>query len=99
MVPRADDHQAAPIRLADEPTGALNRAMSDEVLDALSDLHADGTTLVMVTHDAKAACRADRVLYLADGQVLDSLRLGLWAPQDTGAREDALTDWLRGLGF
>lgn len=87
------------ILFADEPTGALNSSMSAEVMDALSDVHRDGTTLVMVTHDPACAARADRVIYLRDGQLVDSRRLGTWDPQHATRREDDLLTWLRGLGF
>ena len=59
---------------ADEPTGALDTAASHHVLDllrALVDEH--GTTVVLVTHDPVAAARADRVLILADGRLVDDL--------------------------
>lgn len=47
---------------ADEPTGALNRTSSNEVMDELVKLNKEGTTIVMVTHDAKVASRCSRVL-------------------------------------
>ena len=49
---------------ADEPTGALNRTSSNEVMDELVKLNREGTTIVMVTHDAKVAARCSRILYL-----------------------------------
>ena len=47
---------------ADEPTGALNRTSSNEVMDELVKLNREGTTIVMVTHDAKVAARCSRIL-------------------------------------
>lgn len=87
------------ILFADEPTGALNSSMSAEVMDAFTDVHRDGTTLVMVTHDPACAARADRVVYLRDGRLVGSRELGAWDPQQATAREDDLLSWLRGLGF
>lgn len=56
---------------ADEPTGALDLGTSREVLDLLRRLVDEaGATLVMVTHDPRAAARADRALFLADGRVV-----------------------------
>ena len=52
---------------ADEPTGALNRASSDEVIGELAGLNRDGTTILLVTHDVKVAASCSRVLYLVDG--------------------------------
>ncbi len=48
---------------ADEPTGALNRTSSNEVMDELVKLNNEGTTIVMVTHDAKVAAKCGRVLF------------------------------------
>lgn len=60
-----------PILLADEPTGNLDTASSESVLQALADIRAQvGTTIVLVTHDAELAQRADRVLTLVDGQLV-----------------------------
>ena len=87
------------VLFADEPTGALNSRMSDEVMDALTDVHAGGTTLVMVTHDPGCAARGDRVVYLRDGLVVDSRELGRWSHTHATRREDELLAWLRGLGF
>ena len=55
--------------LADEPTGNLDRATGDTILDVLSELHANGQTIVMVTHDQRVADRADRVLELESGRL------------------------------
>ncbi len=72
------------IVFADEPTGNLDSTASEEVLDlmrrAVDHLH---QTVVLVTHDAAAAARADRVLFLADGHLVrDSERLGIDAILD-----------------
>ncbi len=53
--------------LADEPTGNLDSASGDAVMALLSELHADGATLIMVTHDARYASRAHRTISLFDG--------------------------------
>ncbi len=55
--------------LADEPTGELDVATGERLLDLFAQLHADGTTLVFVTHDARVADSASRVIRLLDGQV------------------------------
>ncbi|NLT26195.1 MAG: ABC transporter ATP-binding protein [Microbacteriaceae bacterium] len=55
--------------LADEPTGALDRASSAAVLDHLAELHAQGLTIVLVTHDPAVADRADRTIRVVDGLV------------------------------
>jgi len=55
--------------LADEPTGNLDSKTEDEVLDLIDELHAQGKTIVMVTHDDHVAERAERVLHLKDGLI------------------------------
>ena len=52
------------IIFADEPTGALNRSNSDEVMDELTKPNAEGTTVLLVTHDIKVAAKCTRVMYI-----------------------------------
>ena len=57
--------------LADEPTGNLDRANADAVLDSLAEFARDGGMVLMVTHDAEAASRADRILKLQSGALVE----------------------------
>ncbi|MBV8603741.1 MAG: ABC transporter ATP-binding protein [Pelomonas sp.] len=57
--------------LADEPTGNLDSTMARSVMDLLEELHAEGATIVMVTHDPQLAARAQRNVHVIDGQVVD----------------------------
>ena len=57
--------------LADEPTGNLDSAMARSVMELLEELHRDGATIVMVTHDPQLAARAQRNVHVIDGQVVD----------------------------
>lgn len=87
-----------PILFADEPTGALNSRSSAEVVAILNELNAEGVAVIVVTHDAKVAARADRIVYLADGQIAAELQLGRFAGEDE-AREQRTNTWLSELGF
>jgi putative ABC transport system ATP-binding protein len=61
------------VLLADEPTGNLDTANGESVMEMLADLHAEGATIVMVTHDRRFARYADRTIGLLDGRLTDSL--------------------------
>jgi len=62
--------------LADEPTGALDTASGEQVMELLGELHRDGHTILLVTHDAKLATRhAARVISVVDGKMVDDVRL------------------------
>jgi ABC-type lipoprotein export system ATPase subunit len=62
------------IILADEPTGALDRANGNAVLDILEGFHREGRTVIIVTHDADVAGRAHRVVEMVDGEIRDDRR-------------------------
>jgi putative ABC transport system ATP-binding protein len=57
------------ILLADEPTGALDTATSGEILDLFEEIHRRGNTVILVTHEAAVAERAERIIHLKDGRV------------------------------
>ncbi len=57
--------------LADEPTGNLDSAMANDIMDLLEEVNESGTTLVMVTHDADLGRRASRQIHLLDGSLID----------------------------
>jgi putative ABC transport system ATP-binding protein len=59
-----------PLILADEPTGNLDTKTGDKVLDMLEGLHAEGRTIVMVTHSRENAERAERIIEIRDGEVV-----------------------------
>jgi putative ABC transport system ATP-binding protein len=73
------------ILLADEPTGNLDYATGGEMLDELRrSCDQLGQTIVLVTHDARAAAHADRVLVVGDGRIRDEIELGRRANRDAG---------------
>jgi putative ABC transport system ATP-binding protein len=62
------------VLLADEPTGNLDSKNAQMVMDLLGELHRQGSTIVMVTHDARSAEQAERQISLFDGKVVDDRR-------------------------
>lgn len=88
------------IIFADEPTGALNKQNSIEVMEELNRINQAGTAVLLVTHDMKVASKCERVLYIEDGDIRDEITLGrrLNSAGDR-ARERTLNDWLIGLGW
>ena len=57
------------VLLADEPTGALDQKNGETLLELLSEIHGDGNSIVMVTHDSKVASVAERQIYIEDGKI------------------------------
>lgn len=87
------------VLFADEPTGSLNRTASDEVIDELIKLNKEGTTIMMVTHDARVAARCSRVLYLVDGNVRGEYKSPAGVDVKEKDRERMLNNWLMELGW
>ena len=85
---------------ADEPTGALNRTSSDEVMEELGKLNNDGTTVMLVTHDVKVAAKCTRVLYIIDGNIKGEYNLDRYeSASQMRERERALNNWLLEFGW
>jgi len=57
--------------LADEPTGALDSKTSREIIDIFHDLHRQGNTIVLITHDNNIAKEAERSVHILDGQITE----------------------------
>jgi putative ABC transport system ATP-binding protein len=62
------------ILLADEPTGNLDSKTGDEIMEVVDKLHADGNTIILVTHEEELALRAARVVRLRDGHIVSDVR-------------------------
>ncbi len=86
---------------ADEPTGALNRSSSDEVMNELLSLNRDGTTIMCVTHDPKVAAKCSRVLYIVDGVIVGEKETGHFdgGDKELRDRERELNNWLMEQGW
>lgn len=82
------------IVFADEPTGALNSASSNSVLDVMTEANRKGQSIVMVTHDLKTALRGNRILYLRDGMICGDLDLGEYTPGSSLVRQERLNFFL-----
>ena len=82
---------------ADEPTGALNRTSSDEVMEELTKLNNEGTTVMLVTHDAKVAAKCSRVLFIVDGNINGEYNIN--RKLSLRDRERGLNNWLMEMGW
>ncbi|SHM17805.1 ABC transporter ATP-binding protein [Ruminococcus flavefaciens] len=82
---------------ADEPTGALNRTASDEVMNELTKLNDNGTTIMLVTHDAKVAAKCSRVLFIVDGNIKGEYNIN--KELSLHERERGLNNWLQEMGW
>ncbi len=88
------------ILFADEPTGALNSKNSEEVLKIINELNRNGMTTLIVTHDPKVASKADKIIYLKDGEIKENLMLGKFLDEsEKVGREEKTLKWLIKLGF
>lgn len=85
------------IIFADEPTGALNKRNTIEVLNLLTKLNSDGQSILMVTHDIRAAIRATRILYLEDGNIIGEMKLSSYKEQEAKNREAQVNEWLASM--
>ena len=65
--------QAPPVILADEPTGNLDSGSTKEIMEILKELHAEGRTVILITHDNEIAARARRIIRIMDGKIVDDV--------------------------
>jgi len=85
---------------ADEPTGALNRTSSEEVMDELRKINDEGTTIMLVTHDVKVAAKCTRVMYIVDGNIKGEYNLDKCRDErDLRQHERSLNNWLMEMGW
>ncbi len=88
-----------PLLFADEPTGALNSKLGREILNILTDLNRNKQSILMVTHDIKAAIRANRIVYLQDGHIAGEIRLDSYMLDAELPREQEILAWLTRKGW
>lgn len=87
------------IIFADEPTGALNSKSAEEIMDILTEISADGTAIMLVTHDAKIATRTERVLFMHDGKIVSEIQLSKWSNIDVDSRMKKITAKMQEIGI
>ena len=89
------------IIFADEPTGSLNRSASKEVMEQLSIINDEGTTIMLVTHDIKVAAKCSRVMYIVDGNIKGEYNLGENKEPNLSNldKERQLNNWLMEMGW
>jgi ABC-type antimicrobial peptide transport system, ATPase component len=83
---------------ADEPTGALNSAAGESVLNVLSEINQNEQSVIMVTHDLVSARRGNRILYIKDGIICGECNLGKYKSGDK-ERHDKLRTFLSEMGW
>jgi putative ABC transport system ATP-binding protein len=84
---------------ADEPTGALNSSAGENVLDSFTSINENGQSIVMVTHDLKAAVRGNRVIFIKDGRIDGELELSTFHKEEASERENMIYDFLKERGW
>nr|MCR5165842.1 ABC transporter ATP-binding protein [Oscillospiraceae bacterium] len=77
----------------------LNSATGKEVLDIFTQVHENGQSIVMVTHDIKTALRGTRVIYLRDGSIVGEHRMPKYGSDDLKERRNRLTGFLDEMGW
>lgn len=87
------------ILFGDELTGALNSSTTKEVLSIIDNINKKGTTVLLVTHDANVAVHADKVIYLEDGRIMDTLNLGKYDRSNSEVRDTEMKNWLKRMNF
>lgn len=83
----------------DEPTGALNSKSAQELMDIFDDINKEGTTIMLVTHDAKVAARTERILFLKDGKIVSELELPKYDGTNIDERLEKVTNKMIELGI
>jgi len=87
------------ILFGDELTGALNSSTTRDVLSIIDNINKKGTTVLLVTHDANVAVHADKVIYLEDGRIMDTLNLGKYDRNNSEVRDVRMKNWLEKMKF
>lgn len=87
------------IIFGDEPTGALNSKSAQEIMNIFSEINEEGTTVLLVTHDAKVAARTERILFMRDGKIVSELKLSKYDGAKMDTRIEKVTTKMIELGI
>lgn len=87
------------IIFGDEPTGALNSKSAQEIMNIFSEINANGTAVMLVTHDATVAVRTERIMFMRDGKIVSEMRLPKFFGTDIGDRMKKVTAKMREIGI
>ena len=87
------------ILFADEPTGALNSKSAEEIMGLLVGINREGPSILLVTHDAKIAAHADRILFTKDGSIVSELPLQKFNGEDMEARTEKVLAQMAVVGI
>ena len=78
------------VLLADEPTGALDSVTGEEIMELFHTLHSEGSTIVLVTHEPELARRAERMIRIHDGEVVEDVQTGTRSEVGAGAAPEGV---------
>lgn len=87
------------IIFGDEPTGALNSKSAQDIMDILLKINAEGTAIMLVTHDAKVAARAERILFMRDGNIVNELLLSKFNGINMDERAKRIAQKMQEIGI
>ena len=87
------------IIFGDEPTGALNSKAAQEIMDVLGEINGEGTSILLVTHDAKVAARSERILFMRDGKIISEMKLPKYNGTDLDSRVEKVTVKMLEIGI
>ncbi|MFJ5764211.1 ABC transporter ATP-binding protein [Lysinibacillus sp. NPDC093210] len=87
------------IIFGDEPTGALNSKSAQEIMDIITEINAEGTAVLLVTHDPKIAARTDRILFMRDGKIVDEIQFNRFTVTNNENKVEMILEEMRKNGI
>ncbi len=87
------------IIFGDEPTGALNSKSAQEIMDIITEINAEGTAVLLVTHDPKIAARTDRILFMCDGKIIDEVYFNRLTDTNIEDKMEKILEEMRKIGI